>query len=218
LHQSIIIPNTEVMKKKEFFQKSLMVIGFIGWSLSGFSQAYKIDRNKVFFDREPIPHADARSFVDLGFGYAKDRNNVYLEGRVLEFVDPATFRLKGRDDSHFHDYGDRHEHGKKHRGYYKTTFNVYYGDKKIDAMASSFKEIGDGYAKDSFSVFYFGKKIEGASASTFKILDDGYSKDSFNVYYSGTKVKDASASSFKVTGEGYAQDTYNAFYRGKKIE
>ena len=41
-------------------------------------------------------------------------------------------------------------------------------DKKIDAMASSFKEIGDGYAKDSFSVFYFGKKIEGASASTFK--------------------------------------------------
>ena len=91
------------MKKITTLQKSLMVIGFIGWSLSGFAQAYKIDRNKVFFDREPIPHADARSFVDLGHGYAKDRNNVYHHGRILEFVDPATFRLKGRDNSHFHE-------------------------------------------------------------------------------------------------------------------
>ena len=127
------------MKKITTLQKSLMVIGFIGWSLSGFAQAYKIDRNKVFFDREPIPHADARSFVDLGHGYAKDRNNVYHHGRILEFVDPATFRLKGRDNSHFHEEGDWHEHDRSPKGYYKTKFNVYYGDKKIDAMASSFK-------------------------------------------------------------------------------
>ena len=166
------------MKKITTLQKSLMVIGFIGWSLSGFAQAYKIDRNKVFFDREPIPHADARSFVDLGHGYAKDRNNVYHHGRILEFVDPATFRLKGRDNSHFHEEGDWH----------KTKFNVYYGDKKIDAMASSFKEIGDGYAKDAFNVFYYGKKIDGASASTFKYTGDGYAQDAFNAYYRGRKL------------------------------
>ena len=164
------------MKKITTLQKSLMVIGFIGWSLSGFAQAYKIDRNKVFFDREPIPHADARSFVDLGHGYAKDRNNVYHHGRILEFVDPATFRLKGRDNSHFHEEGD------------KTKFNVYYGDKKIDAMASSFKEIGDGYAKDAFNVFYYGKKVDGASASTFKHTGDGYAQDAFNAYYRGRKL------------------------------
>ena len=206
------------MKKITTLQKSLMVIGFIGWSLSGFAQAYKIDRNKVFFDREPIPHADARSFVDLGHGYAKDRNNVYHHGRILEFVDPATFRLKGRDNSHFHEEGDWHEHDRSPKGYYKTKFNVYYGDKNIDAMASSFKEIGDGYAKDAFNVFYYGKKIDGASASTFKVLDGGYSKDAFNVFYYGKKVDGASASTFKYTGDGYAQDAFNAYYRGRKLD
>lgn len=206
------------MKKKDFFQKSLMVIGFIGWSLSGFSQAYKIDRNKVFFDREPIPHADARTFEDLGFGYAKDRDNVYLDGRELEFVDPATFRLKGRDNSHPHEHRDWHEHGRNQRGYYKTNFNVYYGDKKIDAMAATFKDIGNGYAKDAFNVFYYGMRIDGASASTFKVLGGGYSKDAFNVFYYGKKVDDASASTFKYTGDGYGEDTFNAFYRGRKIE
>ena len=75
------------------------------------------------------------------------------------------------------------------KGYYKTTFNVYYGDKKLDAMASSFVELGGGYAKDAF-----------------------------NVYYYGEKVKDAWASSFKYTGNGYAEDTFDAYYRGKKLE
>ena len=206
------------MKKKEFFQKSLMVIGFIGWSLSGFSQAYKIDRNKVFFDRKPIPQADARTFVDLGFGYAKDCDNVYLDGRILEFVDPATFRLKGRGNTHPHEHRDWQEHGKNHKGYHKTKFNVYYGDKKIDAMAATFKEIGNGYAKDAFNVFYYGTKIEDANGSTFKLLEGGYSKDSFNVFYYGKKVEGANASTFKYTGDGYGEDTFNAFYRGRKIE
>lgn len=212
------------MKKKALLLKSLMVIGFMGWSLSGFSQAYKIDHNRVFFDRDPMPYADARTFIDLGFGYAKDRDNVYLDGHILNFVDPATFSLKGRDNSHSYEHGDSHKHGNWHehdrnqRGYYKTKFNVYYGDKKIDAVASSFKEIGGGYAKDAFNVFLYGKKIDGATAATFKVLEGGYAKDAFNVFYYGMKVDGATASSFKYTGDGYAEDAFNAFYRGRKIE
>ena len=55
-------------------------------------------------------------------------------------------------------------------------------------MASSFKEIGDGYAKDAFNVFYYGKKVDGASASTFKYTGDGYAQDAFNAYYRGRKL------------------------------
>ena len=90
-------------------------------------------------------------------------------------------------------------------------------DKKIDAMASSFKDLGGGYAKDAFNVFYYGKKMD-ASAPTFKILEGGYSKDAFNVFYYGRKVEDAHAPSFKYTGDGYAEDTFNAFYRGRKLD
>ena len=204
------------MKKNAFFQKSLMVMGFIGWSMASFAQAYEVDRNRVYFDREPMPFADARSFVDLGYGYAKDRDNVYLDGHVLEFVDPATFRLKEGHDIRHHDNRGWRDNNRTNRGYHKTKFNVYYGDKKIDAMASSFKDLGGGYAKDAFNVFYYGKKMD-ASAPTFKILEGGYSKDAFNVFYYGRKVEDAHAPSFKYTGDGYAEDTFNAFYRGRKL-
>ena len=205
------------MKQKAFFLKSLMVIGFIGWSMSGFAQSYKVDRGRVYFEREPIPHADARTFVDLGYGYAKDCENVYLEGRVLEYVDPATFHLKGHSKPHYREPKEYRDYDRHHAGYYKSNFDVYYGDNKIDATAATFKEIGEGYAKDSFSVFYHGRKMD-ASAATFKLLEGGYAKDAFNVFYYGNKIDGASPATFKYTGEGYAEDAFNVYYRGRKLE
>ena len=175
------------MKKTAFLHKSLVLIMMIGWVMTGYAQHYEIDRGRVYFGEELVAYADIQSFKDLGFGYAKDRHNVYMDGRVLENVDPSTFRLKAHN-SHRHPGKDREE-PKVLKGYYKTKFNVYFGDKKLDAMASSFVELGGGYAKDAF-----------------------------NVYYYGEKVKDAWASSFKYTGNGYAEDTFDAYYRGKKLE
>ena len=204
------------MKKIVFVLKILVVTSLTVWSGSVFAQRYEVDHGRVFYGERPVMHADVRSFVDLGYGYAKDKNNVYMDGKALEYVDPATFRLKGREGLRQHDY--EKEHQGAHKGYFKTNFNVYYGNKKIDAMPSTFKEIGNGYAKDSFNVYYYGKKLEGAMASTFKEIGGGYCKDSFNVYYYGVKVEGAQASSFKYVGNGYGQDTFDAYYRGKKLE
>lgn len=205
------------MKQNAFSLKPLLVIGLLGWSLSTFSQSYEVNRGRVYFDREPMPYADARTFVDLGRGYAKDCDNVYLDGRVLEYVDPATFSLKTHSKSHFREPIDVRDYDCSHDGYYKSNFNVYYGGKKIDASAASFKEIGGGYAKDAFSVFYHGRKLD-ATAATFKLLEGGYAKDSFNVFYYGKKVEGASPASFKYTGDGYAKDAFNDYYRGRKLE
>ena len=206
------------MKQTALLFKSLMVVTMMGWTLMSQAQKYEIDRGRVFFDDEIIMHADARSFVDLGCGYAKDKMNVYLDGRVLENVDPSTFRLKERSSWRHRRHWEKNEPDPAHRGYYKTQFNVYYGDKKIDAMASTFVEIGEGYAKDSFNVYYFGEKLKGCMASTFEILEGGYAKDSFNVFYRGNKVEGAMASSFKYTGNGYGEDRFEVFYKGKKLE
>ena len=206
------------MKQTAFLFRSLLLVTMMGWTLMSQAQKYEIDRGRVFFDDEIIMHADARSFVDLGCGYAKDKNNVYMDGRVLENVDPSTFRLKERSASRHFRHGEMEEPMSAHRGYFKTNFNVYYGDKKIDAMASSFVDLGGGYAKDSFNVYYFGEKLKGCMASNFKILEGGYAKDSFNVYYRGNKVEGAVASSFKYTGNGYGQDNFNAYYRGKQLK
>ena len=206
------------MKQTAFLFKSLLVVTMMGWTLMSNAQRYEIDHGRVFFGDEVMMQADARSFVDLGSGYAKDQMNVYMYGRVLENVDPSTFRLKERSSWRHHGHEGMHEPDPAHRGYYKTSFNVYYGDKKIDAMASSFVDLGGGYAKDSFNVYYFGEKLKGCMASNFEILEGGYAKDSFSVYYRGNKVDGAMASSFKYTGNGYGEDHFNAYYKGKKLK
>lgn len=206
------------MKQTAFLFKSLMLVTMIGWTLMSHAQRYEIDHGRVIFCDEVMMQVDIQSFVDLGCGYAKDKMNVYLNGRVLENVDPSTFRLKERSAWRHHGHGGEDGPMLAYRGYYKTQFNVYYGDKKIDAMASSFVDLGGGYAKDSFNVYYFGEKIKGCMASNFEILEGGYAKDSFNVYYRGNKVDGAMANSFEYTGNGYGQDHFNAYYRGKKLK
>lgn len=202
------------MKQSAFLLKSFLVVTMMGWTLMSNAQRYEIEHGRVYFDDEVMMEADARSFVDLGCGYAKDRMNVYMNGHVLENVDPSTFRLKERSTWRHR----KDESTPENRGYFKTSFNVYFGNKKIDAMASSFVDLGGGYAKDSFNVYYFGEKLKGCMASSFEILEGGYAKDSFNVYYRGNKVDGAMASSFKYMGNGYGQDHFNAYYKGKKLE
>lgn len=202
------------MKQSVFLLKSFLVVTMMGWTLMSNAQRYEIEHGRVYFDDEVMMQADARSFVDLGCGYAKDRMNVYMNGHVLENVDPSTFRLKERSTWRHR----KDESTPENRGYFKTSFNVYFGNKKIDAMASSFVDLGGGYAKDSFNVYYFGEKLKGCMASSFEILEGGYAKDSFNVYYRGNKVDGAMASSFKYMGNGYGQDHFNAYYKGKKLE
>ena len=181
------LKNDKIMKQSAFLHKSFLLVAMIGWAMVGNAQQYEIEHGRVYFGNELMEYVDVRSFVDLGCGYSKDFNNVYMNGRVLENVDPASFRLKER--SAWRHQGKKKDVVEVHRGYYKTKWNVYYGDKKLDAIASSFKELGGGYARDSFNVYYCGEKVEGAWASSFKYTGEGYCEDSFNVYYRGRKLE-----------------------------
>lgn len=146
---------------------------------------YECRQGTVLYRGEALGGADAASFRDLGFGYAKDNNHVWMHGRILEYVDPASFRVSRR-------YGkpEGAPHGSG-PGYMKTDFDVFFHGKKIDgASASTFRELADGYAADAFNVYFRGKQISGASPGTFEVLADGYAKDTFNMYYRGKKVKD----------------------------
>ena len=204
------------MKQVNFLFRLCLVMTMMGWTLTSYAQRYEVDRDRVYFGDEMVIHADIRSFVDLGFGYAKDRHHVYMNGRILEYVDPSSFRLKESRHRHGHANTDR-DIQEPYKGYHKTSFSVYYGDKKIDAVSSQFVELDYGYAKDSFSVFFLGEKIKGATCSSFEVLGGGYAKDAFCVYYYGRKVEGAFASTFKYTSNGYAEDNFNTYYRGKKL-
>lgn len=215
------------MKEKLLCMVLSVVMSACAYAQDGRNGGYERRGGVVTYYGKALAGADASSFRDLGFGYAKDKNHVWMDGRILEYVDPTTFGVNRRyaiaDGERLHGDGHRPEgvpqDTYKHRtSYFKTTFEVFYDGKKIaGAAASSFKELGKGYAKDAFSVYYRGSKIAGAVASSFKVLDEGYTKDAFNVYYLGNKIDGAVASSFVVKGNGYAKDAFNAYYYGKKL-
>lgn len=262
---------------------------------------YKILNGNVYYNNVILHEADPNTIQDLGYGYAKDNENVWLEGKLLPLVDARSFRLKndptppppphsaavvpsqsagagignvissilgvavGRNPvngpAHGPVHGPAHgpAHGPGHNhvpapghdhiqqeigyevigtkvyyngtvvsnasahsfkdlgcGYAKDSYRVYYCGKTLTDNPSRFTALTDGYAKDSFNVYYFGKKI-GASTSGFKVLSDGYAKDAFDAYYCGKEVVGSSASTFKVTGNGYAKDSWETYYLGKKV-
>ena len=153
---------------------------------------YSFNKKGVFYGRQPVIGIDYRTFIDLGYGYAKDRYNVYFEGQILPFVDPTTFRLKGSGNIYPGDYpvDPRDEYDPYYNeGYIVTSNAVLYNGRKISASARSFKDLGWGYGKDAFDVYYMGDKVSGASSSSFKVLKDGYAEDTFDTYYRGKVVR-----------------------------
>ena len=58
------------------------------------SGGYKILNGKVYYKNVILHEADPNTIQDLGYGYAKDNENVWFEGKILPLVDPHMFRLK----------------------------------------------------------------------------------------------------------------------------
>lgn len=182
---------------------------------------YEVDqfRNEVYYEGRLLQDADYLSFVDLGFGYGKDRNHVYLFGKILEYVDPSTFRVDRQFAINGNARPDAPGHHGGSSGYYKTNFDVFYNGSKIQgAHTFSFEILSDGYAKDSFNVYWNGTVVQKAVSSSFVSLGWGYAKDAFNVFWCGVKIEGVFPSSFKVTRDGYAEDAFNTYYNGRKIK
>ena len=189
-----------------------------------FAQSYSYSKRngQVYYDGKVVHGADSHSFLDLGYGYGKDRNHVYRYGTILEYVDPSSFRVdrrfsadnrpsSGRPDGGYH-YCER-------PGYYVSTFDVFYNGEKVPgAASSSFVILKEGYAKDAFNVYWMGKKIPGASTSSFVCLGNGYAKDAFDAFWEGCKINGASVSSFKVTRGFYAEDSFDVYFKGEKLK
>lgn len=212
-----------MMKKmlKRVWMGAMFLTLATSMSAQRYQSMYAVKNNKVTYDNKTIREADARSFQVLGYGYAKDRYNVYLDGNVLRFVDPQTFRVQGQPNNmgpvqampgepqpgHGHGEGMHPGEPQPGNGYHiGDEFHGQYHPERLDYMITRNE------------VYFAGRRIAGASATTFKDLGEGYGKDAFDVYYYGEKIKGASASSFKVVGEGYSRDNFSAFFRGKEIK
>lgn len=135
-------------------------IYFIDWK--DLSEPVKIikdaDRNSFEFVQEKISTADY---------YAKDKNKVFLNERVLKDVDPNT--LKFIDEF-----------------YYKDKDHVFVFDNRIkDADPETFELLEIGYSKDKNNIYYMGEKANVDIETFYFVKDFECAKDKNNYYYQG---------------------------------
>ncbi len=149
---------------------------------------YNVENNVVKYNNSEIIGADKESFQVLSYDYAKDKNNVYYRGAIIENADPLTFESL---DPYFAYYSQDKQY-------------VYYQGKVVKgADSATFEDLNLELSRDKNNVYYHDKIIENADTTTFEILNvaikkksggepsiirvSGYAKDKNNVYYLGNE-------------------------------
>ena len=167
---------------------------------------YFVDKNNIYYayeNLEKIQGADKNSFEVLGNYIAKDKNNVYYNGKKMENVDSKSFKnfgnFIGKD---------------KNRVFYIT------GNEDIkDADAESFEIMGDTYYfRDKNNIFVIkysndfpdGEgfiKLPNIDRNSFITLSEEIGKDKNGVYYIGEKINGINPNNVRVIEE-MGQDNY----------
>ena len=167
---------------------------------------YFVDKNNIYYayeNLEKIQGADKNSFEVLGNYIAKDKNNVYYNGKKMENVDSKSFKnfgnFIGKD---------------KNRVFYIT------GNEDIkDADAESFEIIGDTYYfRDKNNIFVIkysndfpdGEgfiKLPNIDRNSFITLSEEIGKDKNGIYYIGEKINGINPNNVRVIEE-MGQDNY----------
>lgn len=231
----------------KIFLRLIAVAVFSMSAATAFAQSgYQMRGDHIYYGNIILHDADPYTFMDLGYGYAKDRDNVWWEGRILPMVDARTFSLKnayaghpntqpgqpnnifdyfiGQVISQVPNYGTRPEvhHVDRQDG----RPEVHHVDRPDGRPgdhpgghpgACSGVHYQRGYEIAGNNVYYNGQPVSGVSVSSFRDLGWGYAKDKYKVYYEGRRM-DARAGSFKVLSDGYALDNFDVYYYGEEID
>lgn len=147
------------------------------------------------------------AFQVLGYGYAKDDTNLFLNGEKVYIKDLASFRM-------VNDF------------VYADQYHVYLYDKMVEGIdGASFQLVDLHYASDATQHFMIrtddlGKKhfdkID-CDYPSFEILEYPYAKDKVNLYYEGYKVKGLNSTQVRLLGHGYLTDGESIFYKNRPL-
>ena len=176
---------------------------------------YFVDKNNIYYayeDLEKIQGADKNSFEVLGNYIAKDKNNVYYNGKKMENVDSKSFKnfgnfigkdknrvfyitgnedIKDADAESFEIMGDTYYFRDKNNIFvikYSNDFPAGQGFIKLPNIdRNSFITLSEEIGKDKNGVYYFGEKIKGINPNNVRVIEemgqDNYILQSENNYY-----------------------------------
>lgn len=176
---------------------------------------YFVDKNNIYYayeDLEKIQGADKNSFEVLGNYIAKDKNNVYYNGKKMENVDSKSFKnfgnfigkdknrvfyvtrnedIKDVDAKSFEIMGDTYYFRDKNNIFvikYSNDFPDGQGFIKLPNIdRNNFITLSEEIGKDKNGVYYFGEKINGINPNNVRVIEemgqDNYILQSENNYY-----------------------------------
>ena len=199
-------------------------------------QTFKEHENKYFLPLFPSVNGNSRSFSRHRYGRLRPELYLRLLGKrrycllsrlplarcrcpYIHGIRLRLFRLK---IPAYQPYPDDYPPYDEYYGpinYIITSNTVIFRGKKVKgAWAENFKDLGDGYARDTFHAYFMGEQINVSNSDSFQNIGDGYAKDTFHVYYLGKRIDGANPDSFKLLGNGYAEDTFHTYAYGKRVE
>ena len=206
--------------------KSLKADGIDLKTLKKLDNGYFKDKNNIYYGLSgnlyKIKNADLQTFEVLTSPYsssvyfAKDKNNVYYNGKKLDGIVPNDFEqiqsyfIKDKNGIY------KFEEGENEQDLKITPINA-----KIDFK--NLKELDWKYFGDDKNIYYFDedsfKKVDKADINSFERIDStGFFKDKNNVYYEGEKVEGIDMNSIEVINGMCIKDKNSVFYQGKKLE
>lgn len=184
---------------------------------------YKVEEGKGYYNNEVLDEADPETFEQIGCcEFAKDKDNVFVLGKLVEGVDPKTFERVRSDSSYFWD--------KENAYYHSTLFK--------DVDVENFEVLPGGiFAKDKNTVYNGTSIIADADPNSFAIVyfkDGGgtvnYAKDKNNVYFFSDIVTGADLENFELQKRSFNGDSQsgsiniilgideeNVYYHGKSL-
>ena len=186
------------------------------------SDYYFKDKNSIYYEDSgnlhKIESADLKTFKDLDYNFAKDKNNIYYKNKKLDGIDAASF-----EKIEFNFIKDKNGLYKIDEDEEKNEIKLIPLNEKVNL--ENFEEIGGNYYKDDKNLYYFGenefKKIDGSDPNSFEYDNENYTfiaKDKNNVYFDGEKVKGIDVKSAEGVDGLWIKDKNSVFYRGKKLE
>ena len=205
--------------------KSLKADGIDLKTLKKLDNGYFKDKNNIYYGLSgnlyKIKNADLQTFEVLNSPYsssvyfAKDKNNVYYNGKKLDGIVPNDFEqiqsyfIKDKNGIY------KFEEGENEQDLKITPINA-----KIDFK--NLKELDWKYFGDDKNIYYFDeesfKKVDKADINSFERIDfTGFFKDKNNVYYEGEKVEGIDMNSIEVVNGMCIKDKNSVFYEGKKL-
>nr|WP_315045403.1 DKNYY domain-containing protein [uncultured Leptotrichia sp.] len=209
----------------EIKAKNLKADGIDLKTLKKLDNGYFKDKNSIYYELSgnlyKMKNVDLPTFEVLNSPYsssvyfAKDKNNVYYNGKKLDGIVPNDFE---QIQSYFI---------KDKNGIYKFEEDENEQDLKITPINAkidfkNLKELDWKYFGDDKNIYYFDedsfKKVDKADINSFGQIDyTGFFKDKNNVYYEGEKVEGIDMNSIEVVNGMCIKDKNSVFYEGKKL-